>query len=143
MRLQQRSFLWERVTAWLPWLMLPRVWNVLLFTCEAFQDIDSFDGFKTVLADRLLRLGSSKQLDPCPITEANVLSALMSLRCRGIQIRDAVTHLSRTCQFLAGPKTENEFPKQVQYQRSCQGVCCNTFGFKFLQLQNWHCKGAA
>ena len=113
----------------------PRVWNVLLFTCEAFQDIDSFDGFKTVLADRLLRLGSSKQLDPCPITEANVLSALMSLRCRGIQIRDAVTHLSRTCQFLAGPKTENEFPKQVQYQRSCQGVCCNTFGFKFLQLQ--------
>ena len=115
----------------------PPSFNMLL---SAESDIDfttaSISDLTSHLQSRLIKLGSAKELDQYPITEANVLASLLSLRCRGIQMKTAVKHLSRTCQFLAGPKNdEDEFPQKVLYHRNCQGVCCNCYEFIFLKLQ--------
>ena len=82
----------------------------------------------------LVRISRSSTLDPWPISETAVFTSLLSLRCRGVHIKDAAKNLSRTCQFLAGPKSE-EFPDKVRYIRSCQHVCHACWGTDFVQLQ--------
>lgn len=54
-----------------------------------------------------------------------------------MHVKDVITHLSKTCQHIAGPKDSNDvFPAKVEYQRHCQGVCASRHGFAFVQLQN-------
>lgn len=110
--------------------MLLSVESGIDFTTASVKDLTSH------LQSRLIQMGSANELDQYPITEATVLASLLSLRCRGIQMGTAVKHLSRTCQFLAGPKNDDDvFPEKVLYHRNCQGVCCNCYEFPFLKLQ--------
>lgn len=115
----------------------PSSFNMLFSTDSNFDFATaSVTDLAAQLGNQIAKVGSSKQLDQLPVTEENVLSSLISLRCRGLRLGDAVKHLSRTCGFLAGAKSDkDEFPKNVLYHRHCQGVCCNTYEFKFLKLQ--------
>lgn len=78
----------------------------------------------------------SEQVDPWPVKSSNVAAALVSLRCRGISLRGSVTHLSKTCEVIAGSNSpEDKFPDKVQYQTSCQGVCRERYHERVLRRQ--------
>lgn len=88
------------------------------------------------LQERFKAASQTTGVDPWPVKEEHVLAALLSLRCRGVKLRDSIRHLSRSCEALAGPgPADDAFPKTVQYQQHCQGLCINSRGQKAVQMQ--------
>ena len=80
------------------------------------------------LKDRFAAISLASQVNPWPIGESNILAALISLRMRGVRLKDTLKQLGKTLQATAGPKSNSEqdtFPKKVQYNQHCQGVCCS------------------
>ena len=104
-----------------------------------FSDSDSIKSCTTSVLDLLGHLESryrsaacSKSVDPWPLRETNILSALLGMRCRGLILKDAVKHLAKTCQVTVGPSEQDQFPETVMYQQYCRGVCCNSMGWDFV-----------
>ena len=97
----------------------------------------SVDGFFTHLRAEHDRCSRRGDLDPWPLQPAHIVSALLSLRFRGIRLRDSIKHLAHTCETLAGPASpQDEFPKTVKYFGRCLGICCNERGVRAVRVQN-------
>ena len=99
------------------------------------QHTGSVGDFLRYLQSRFLQTSTSSELNPYPVGEADVLTAVLALKCRKIHLQDAVKHLAKTCEATAGPKDGDVFPRVVPYQRCCQGVCLNS-GFERVRLQS-------
>ena len=105
----------------------PRVLNTCLTSVDGQQlknSMGSVGDFLRHLESNFKQACRQQGVNPWPIGEESILSALLSLRHRGINLVSATKHMAKTCESTAGPKSKDDtFPKEVLYPQRCQGVC--------------------
>ncbi|CAE7268084.1 unnamed protein product [Symbiodinium sp. CCMP2592] len=70
---------------------------------------------------------SEEEASMWPLTESNILSSLLSLKCRGKTLKDAVQQINKTSNAVAGPRSvDDRIPGKVKYFATCPGVCLNS-----------------
>lgn len=101
------------------------------------DSMTSLSSFKVHLLNKVYYHASKKkEVDPWPVSPKNVLGSLLSLRLRGVRLRDCVRKLADICEQTSGPKDENDtFPSKVEYHQHCRGVCRSSAPLGHLDMQ--------
>ena len=110
---------------------VPFVFNASICEADARRltsHASSVSRFFEHLQERYAQAVSSESaMSMWPLTESNVLSALLSLKCRGRTLKDAVQQIDKTSNAVAGPRSaDDRIPGKVNYFLRCPGVCLNS-----------------